>query len=155
MSFALLLFPPHLLIIPDILTHILHTYFTLYQNNRSTLTFRFVGLSGLSQQLSSKQDCSKALEPGSYRHRICHQKFAGMQSIKRGTQMSYKQCVRLFRMRHWNCSALQPRKTTDSPFGDALKGLWIIQFYLYDLHHCQANSSAYMYQRMTFFFAPL
>ena len=91
----------------------------------TTLCHRFLGLSGLSNKLTSKRDCSATLEPGSYRHMLCRQTFSRMQSIKKGTRMAYKQCVKLFKTRHWNCSALQPKKTTDSPFGDALKGKWL------------------------------
>ena len=36
--------------------------------------------------------------------------------------MAYRQCVKLFKWRHWNCSALQPQGATDSPFREALKG---------------------------------
>lgn len=39
--------------------------------------------------------------------------------------MAFKQCLKLFKWRHWNCSALQPEKPADSPYGEALKGIWL------------------------------
>eukprot|EP00794_Sanderia_malayensis_P015441 gene15441-17017_t len=36
--------------------------------------------------------------------------------------MAYRQCAKLFKTTHWNCSVLETKKQTDSPFGDALKG---------------------------------